>query len=56
MNGFLPLLRELRVEAEQVPVAAVDSLLHLGLAVGHTALDGVHLARGIADDEGRSRR
>ena len=30
------------IEAEQVPVAALHSLLHLGLAVGHAALDGVH--------------
>ena len=40
------------VEAEQVPVAALDGLLHLSLAVGHAALDAVHLAGSIADDEG----
>ena len=43
------------VEAEQVPVAALDGLLHLGLAVGHAALDAVHLAGSIADDQGRDR-
>ena len=42
------------VEAEQVPVTALHSLLHLGLAVGHAALDAVHLAGSIADDEGRA--
>ena len=40
------------VEAEQVPVAALDGLLHLSLAVGHAALDAVHLAGSVADDEG----
>ena len=41
-------------QAEQVPVAAVHGLLHLLLAVHHAALDGVHLAGGVADDEGRA--
>ena len=44
-----------RVEAEEVPVAAVHGLLHLGLAVRHAALDAVHLAGGVGDDEGRAR-
>ena len=40
------------VEAEQVPVAALHGLLHLALAVGHAALDGVHLAGSVADNQG----
>src|SRR5699024_206570 len=40
------------IEAEHVPVAAIHSLLHFLLAVGPAALDGVHLAGSIADDEG----
>ncbi len=43
-----------RVEAEHVPVTAVDSLLHFLLAVGHAALDGVHLAGCVANDQGRA--
>ena len=40
------------VEAEEVPVTSVDSLLHLFLAVHHAALgDGVHLAGAVADDQ-----
>ena len=42
------------VEAEQIPVAALDSLVHFLLAVGHAALDAVHLAGGVGDDEGRA--
>ena len=44
----------LGVEAEQVPVAAVHGLLHFLLAVHHAALDAVHLAGAVADDEGRA--
>ncbi len=43
-----------RIESEQIPVTALDSLLHLLLAVLHTALDAVHLAGGVSDDEGRA--
>ena len=44
-----------RVKAVEVPVAAVDSPLHLELAVLHAALlDGVHLAGAVADDQRRS--
>ena len=57
-GGSLGVQRELllrsRVEAEHIPVAAVNSFFHFLLAVLHTALDGVHLARCIADDEGRA--
>jgi hypothetical protein len=59
-GGRLAVQRELLaalgggVEAEHVPVAAVDSLLHFLLAVGHAALDGVHLAGCVADDDGRA--
>ena len=42
------------VEAEGVPVAALDSLLHLILAVHHAALDGVHFAGAVSDDQGRT--
>ena len=42
------------VEAEQVPIAALNGLLHFLLAVDHAALDGVHLAGGVADDQGRA--
>ena len=45
---------ESRVEAEHIPVTAVHSLLHFLLAVHHAALDGVHLARGIANDQRRA--
>src|SRR5699024_5885641 len=39
------------VEAEQVPVTAINSTFHLVLAVGHAALDGVHLTWSIADNQ-----
>ena len=42
------------VISEQVPVTAVNSLLHFLLTVGHTTLDGVHFTRSITDDEGRT--
>src|SRR5699024_10773201 len=42
-----------RIEAEVVPVAGLNRTLHLVLAVGHTALNTVHLAGCITDDEGR---
>ena len=44
-----------RVEAEHIPVTAVNSLLHFLLAVDHAALDGVHLARSVADDRATGR-
>ena len=59
-RGLLGIERELLagssggIEPEQVPVAALDSLLHFLLAVDHAALDGVHLAGAVADDEGRA--
>ena len=37
-----------------MPVACVNSLLHLQLAVLHTALDTVHLAGSVTDDQGRT--
>ena len=43
-----------RVEAVEVPVTALDGALHLELAVLHAALDGVHLAGAVADDQGRA--
>ena len=43
-----------RIVAEEVPVAALDSLLHLGLAVGHAALDRVHLAGRVSNDDRRA--
>src|SRR5699024_8308002 len=43
-----------RIEAEVVPVAGLNRTLHLVLAVGHTALNTVHLAGCITDDEGRA--
>ena len=42
------------IEAEQVPVTAVNSFLHLSLAVHHATLDGVHLTGSVADDQGRT--
>jgi len=42
------------IEAEQIPVAALNSLLHFSLAVHHTALNGVHLTGSVADDQGRT--
>ncbi|MPM12584.1 hypothetical protein SDC9_58937 [bioreactor metagenome] len=58
-GGLLGIQRKLGafdrgIEAEQVPVAALHGLLHLHLRVGHAALDGVHLAGGVADDQGRA--
>ncbi|MPM16940.1 hypothetical protein SDC9_63322 [bioreactor metagenome] len=40
--------------AEHVPVAAVHGSLHLALAVLHAALNGVHLAGGVAHDQRRT--
>ena len=53
-EGILALRLQGGVKAEHIPVAALHGLLHLGLAVGHAALDGVHLTGGVADDEGRA--
>src|SRR5699024_10051065 len=50
----LALSLEGRVEGEEVPVAGLDSLLHLVLAVGHAALDAVQFAGRVADDDGRA--
>ena len=47
----LALCLESGVEAEHIPVTAVNSFSHLILAVDHTALDGVHLAGCIGDDD-----
>ena len=41
-----------RVIAEEIPVTAINGLLHLGIAAGHAALDGVHLAGAVTDNEG----
>ena len=52
---ILALCLSLGIEAEHMPVACVDSLLHLDLAVLHAALlDAVHLAGSVADDERRA--
>lgn len=51
---ILALSLQCRVEAEHIPVTAVNSLLHFLLAVGHAALDGVHLTGSVTDDEGRT--
>ena len=54
-EGVLALRLELGIVAEHVPVTALHSLFHLDLAVGHAALDGVHLTGGVADDQGGAR-
>ena len=48
------LLGQSRVVAEEIPVTALDGLVHFFLAVLHAALDAVHLARCIGNDEGRA--
>ena len=53
-EGILALCLKRGVESEHLPIACLYSLLHLFLAVSHTALDGVHLTRSVADDDGRS--
>ena len=50
----LALCLQSRVEAEHIPVAAVNSAFHLFLAVGHAALDRVHLTWSVADYQGRT--
>ena len=47
-EGILALGSQSGIEAEQVPVTAVNGLLHFLLAVHHAALDAVHLAGGVA--------
>ena len=54
-EGVLALCLECRVEAEHIPVTALDSSLHFLLAVDHAALDGVHLAGSVGDDYRRAR-
>src|SRR5699024_639332 len=51
----LALCLQSRIEAEHIPVAAVNSAFHLFLAVGHAALDRVHLTWSVADYQGRTR-
>ena len=42
------------IVSEQIPVATFDSLIHFFLAIGHAALNRMHLAGGVSDDDRRT--